>query len=288
MEDRLDELIAFSNKLEAFFDSILAEAAGLYPDGKLPRRGERTVLVHASLAAFGGNRTRGEGHVPGGAETVLAALLRSCAKKGMTVAMCAHADCPPGPGGVGSGGLSGPLVFDRRRTPCRGMGLLAEAFRTRHGVRRSGHPYLSFCALGPAARVLSRGHRCETGLGPGSPLGTLRDMDALVLMLGTGYETCTALHLAEYEKAARQQAEGKTPETVTCHAGIVRPFGAGTAWKCWKDIAFHAERFPAAGAAFEAACSEKLRTGRLENGIWRLARLRDVVEFSIDRCGVLE
>ncbi len=275
MEDRLHELIAFSNKLDIFFDTLLEEAASLYPEGSLLKR---AVLVHSSLSAFGKSGTQG------GPETVLAALLRACRKKGMTVVMCAHSDYTADE----TGGAPEPLVFNRRKTPCCRMGAIAEAFRNRHGTKRSGHPYLSFCALGPAAGKLTRGHRFETGLGMKSPLGTLHRMDALILMLGTGYETCTALHLAEYAEADRVRAEGEKPETVTCHAGIVRSFGGGIAWKCREDIAFHPERFPEVGRAFETVFPEKIRTGALGNGTWRLVRLRDLTGFSIDRYGVLE
>jgi len=283
MEDRLNELIAFSNKLDALFNGIFEAAAGLYPEGNLPRRGKGAVLVHSSLSAFGGGSVPGRGLVPGGVETVAASLARVCGNRGLTVVMPAHSDCGPAELGPAELGSVEPVVFDRRRTTCRCVGVIAESFRKRHGVRRSGHPYLSFCALGPASGKITRGHRCGTGLGPASPLGALERMDALVLMLGTGYETCTALHLAEYTAAEKARANGQKTETVTCHAGIVLPFGTGTVWKCWEDIDYHVERFPATGLAFETAHPEKLRTGAMDNGVWRVLRLRDLVEFSIDR-----
>lgn len=88
--------------------------------------------------------------------------------------------------------------FDAATTPSLGMGRLAEYVRRHPGSVRSNHPQTSFCALGPSAAELMAVHDLDCHLGPRSPLGTLNDRDAYVLLLGVGYEACTALHLAEY------------------------------------------------------------------------------------------
>jgi aminoglycoside 3-N-acetyltransferase len=88
--------------------------------------------------------------------------------------------------------------FDAATTPSLGMGRLAEYVRLHPGSVRSNHPQTSFSALGPAAAELMAVHDLRCHLGPRSPLGALHRRDAHVLLLGVGYESCTALHLAEY------------------------------------------------------------------------------------------
>lgn len=90
------------------------------------------------------------------------------------------------------------LAFDPATTPSSGMGVFAECLRTEPGAARSGHPQASFAALGPhAARCMAR-HELTCHLGEQSPLGWLYRASAAILLLGVGYEACTAFHLAEY------------------------------------------------------------------------------------------
>jgi aminoglycoside 3-N-acetyltransferase len=91
--------------------------------------------------------------------------------------------------------------FDAATTPSRGMGRLAEYVRRHPESVRSAHPQTSFAALGPSAADLMAVHDLDCHLGPRSPLGTMHERGAHVLLLGVGYEACTALHLAEYLRA---------------------------------------------------------------------------------------
>ncbi|XVU25350.1 aminoglycoside N(3)-acetyltransferase [Actinoplanes sp. CA-054009] len=88
--------------------------------------------------------------------------------------------------------------FDVRRTPSFGVGAFAEYVRRRPGAIRSGHPQTSFSAWGRRARELMRVHDLDCHLGERSPLAALERANAKTLLLGVGYESCTALHLAEY------------------------------------------------------------------------------------------
>lgn len=96
---------------------------------------------------------------------------------------------------------AGIAGFDRQLTPSYRMGAFAEKVRTTPGALRSGHPQSSFAALGPKAADLTRVHRLEQHLGEESPLGALYEADAVTLLIGVGYESCSALHLAEYRRA---------------------------------------------------------------------------------------
>ena len=91
--------------------------------------------------------------------------------------------------------------FDRDHTPSFGMGAFAEFVRTLPGATRSAHPQTSFSAIGPLAEKLTLTHKLESHLGDDSPLSALYAADAAALLIGVGYESCTALHLAEYRRA---------------------------------------------------------------------------------------
>jgi aminoglycoside 3-N-acetyltransferase len=164
------------------------------------KRGQ-DLLVHSSLRRIG--------PVAGGAETVLAAL-REAAGPAATIVVPTHTTENSGSSfafHVATGGLSpagldryraGMPGFDPATTPSSGMGALAEYVRTLPGSMRSGHPQTSFAALGAGAYDCTRDHRLDCHLGESSPLGWLYRRNASVLLLGVGYEACSAFHLAEY------------------------------------------------------------------------------------------
>ncbi len=89
--------------------------------------------------------------------------------------------------------------FDRSTTPAQDVGAFAEFIRRRPAAVRSDHPQTSFTALGPSATELTRDHALDCHLGERSPLAKLYTADAIVLMLGEGFDdVCTCFHLAEH------------------------------------------------------------------------------------------
>lgn len=154
------------------------------------------MLVHASLSAVG--------WVVGGAPTVIRALLGVLGAQG-TLAMPAatplcgdpeHWSDPNVPREWLPEVRAHLPTFDRDTTPTT-MGAIAETFRTWPGTLRSDHPLESVCAHGPAAAEITADHRLEFSEGPGTPFGRLNELGCRVLLLGVGFNRCTALHLAE-------------------------------------------------------------------------------------------
>jgi aminoglycoside N3'-acetyltransferase len=161
--------------------------------------------------------------------------------------------------------------FDSARTPvARDLGVTAETFRQRPGVRRSAHNF-AFAAAGPhAAAVLADPlpippHRAE------SPVGRVHDLDGKVLLLGVGHDSNTTLHLAEVLAGV---AYG-----VRKHCTIVRDGRRARVSyiendHCCRRFAFADEWLRAAGLQ---------REERVGSAHARLATSRDIVRVALEK-----
>lgn len=86
--------------------------------------------------------------------------------------------------------------FDPQRTPCPGMGIVADTFWRLPDVVRSDSPH-AFAACGPAAAAVTAPHPVDLPHGLDSPVGRVYDRDGQVLLLGVGHDANTTIHLAE-------------------------------------------------------------------------------------------
>lgn len=232
-----------------------------------------TLLVHGSLSALG--------WVCGGAPAVVDALQRVVGTNG-TIVMPTHSS-----GNMDPSGWERPPVpdswYDTIReqmppyrpavTPTRGMGAIAECFRTYPGVRRSDHPQLSFAAWGADAQFVTEGHSLDYSLGEESPLARLYDLDGDVLLLGTPHATNTSLHLAEYRTDLDLATETR--------ASAVLVDGARE-WVHWEDVGFTDEDFANCGDAFESEHPEALETGAVGVGDAKLLSQPLLVDFAAE------
>jgi aminoglycoside N3'-acetyltransferase len=237
------------------------------------RRGQ-DLLVHSSLHTIG--------PVEGGAGTVLGAL-REAAGPAATIVVPTHTAGNSGSstifraatGGLSRAGLdrylAGMLGFDPATTPSNGMGAFAEYVRTRPGSVRSNHPQTSFAALGPGAADCTRDHLLHCHLGESSPLGWLYRNDAAVLLLGVGYQACSAFHLAEY------WLPGERPERVY-HCFTVDD-GERLEQELW-DVDLDDSDFAALGQRMDR--EPFLGHGRVGAAECRLVPVRRAVEFALN------
>ena len=229
-----------------------------------------TVIVHSSLSSLG--------WVCGGAVTVVQALMDAIAPSG-TLVMPTHSSDysdpqpwqnPPVPSQWWDIIRDTMPAYDPKITPTRKMGKIVEVFRTCDRVLRSCHPNFSFAAWGNDAETIIKNHSLDYSLGEESPLARLYELNGYVLLLGVGYDSCTAFHLAEYRVGDLKTANYGAPI-----------FEQGKrVWKNYTDIFFETDSFIEMGEDFEKACSVKV--SQVGSAQTKLFAVRDAVDFAVN------
>jgi aminoglycoside 3-N-acetyltransferase len=227
------------------------------------------ILAHSSLRSFG--------WVCGGATAVVQALLDVIGPTG-TLVVPAHTAFnrdpsrwkDPGPPASWWSTIREHLPgFDRALSPSQGVGVIAERVRTWPGALRSGHPQTSFAALGQHATQVVEGHALESQLGDASPLGRLEDLNARVLLLGVGFDRCTAFHLGEYRVPS--------PPFRTHSCAVMSP--AGRRWVTYDAVTLDASDFSDLGLSFERQAGV-VTIGKVGEATCRLFPLPVAAEFA--------
>lgn len=232
----------------------------------------QVLLVHASMHRFG--------RIPGGAATVVAALRDAIGAEGTLVV----------PTGTASNsdtsrlharrtaGMNADQVreyraampaFDPATTPSDEMGQVAEQVRTTPGAIRSCHPQSSFAAIGPMAHEMTGGHAPDCHLGESSPLARLYETGAWILLLGVGYDACSAFHLAEYRY---------TPDPPRrAYRCVVTVDGRATWWE-YHDVVLDDRDLVGIGTDLDA--TGHVLKGRVAEADCRLMPLVPAVDFA--------
>src|SRR5262245_44797941 len=209
-----------------------------------------TLVLHSSLRSIAPDAT-----ITGGAATVVDALIDAIGNG--TLAMpaatprCAEPSVEP---------------FERATTPTT-MGAIAETFRTWSGTLRSDHPLESVCARSPHAADITREHPLAFSRGPGSPFAKLHDLDARILLLGVGFNRCTALHFAESLSAKRRTMRVRFPRVVDARREWIEVPNVAD------DLDTH---FPIIGAMYGARAAR----GTIGNAQSTLVSMPDLVAFA--------
>ena len=151
------------------------------------------------------------GHVIGGAQTVIDALLEILGYNGtLIMAMqCAENSEP-------SLFINPPLnfalyqkyrntypVFNPKDSETYHMGRVLGNLRRREKAVFSSHPNVAFVAVGKYAKLLCNHQNLDFALDESSPLGRLYELKASALLVGVDYDNMTSLHLSEYKSEAR-------------------------------------------------------------------------------------
>jgi aminoglycoside 3-N-acetyltransferase len=141
--------------------------------------------VHSSLSSFG--------HVEGGAESVIAALMEVLTQEG-TLMLPSYGDFQGGEYGKVQ---PGAIIFDVRSSPSK-MGRIPDVFWRMPGVRRSIHPTHCQAAWGKRRDWLLAGHeRCLQSCGCGTPLWKLTQCEGKILLIGVDHRSNTFIHTLE-------------------------------------------------------------------------------------------
>ena len=162
--------------------------------GKLGLGNGDLVTLHSSLKSLG--------HVEGGGQAVIRALLETIGPQG-TILMPA---------------FSFPLksedepIFDVRETPsCVGLITRGIPAGVRHASQHPSKPFL-FSGGPRSLRELTTHPLDITPCGEDSPLGKFLRRDGKILLLGVGYNSCTAFHVVEERMKAPYMRFKATPE----------------------------------------------------------------------------
>lgn len=226
------------------------------------------LIVHSSLKSMG--------WIAGGPQAVVEALMETITTKGTLVMPAQSADnsdpsywmAPPIPENWHQPLRDELPAYDPHLTPMRGMGKIAECLHRHPDTIRSPHPAHSFIAWGKNAAHWMSEQPIENSFGPGSPLGKMMEADVKIVLLGTGFDSCTALHYAEFVQEDR----------TTSPQGAAIMKDGERIWHPFDCVDMDSERFPEIAKAYPGP----IETGQLGQAEVRIAPMRPLVEFGIE------
>ena len=210
---------------------------------------------------------------PGGVLVVHTAFSRVAPVEGGPLGLIEALQTTLGPLGtlvMPSMGDDDDVPFDPREMPCLGMGVVADSFWRMPGVLRSDSPH-AFAASGPRAPEITAPHPMDVPHGLDSPVGRIYQLNGQVLLLGTGHDADTTIHLAENMAGVRYR--------LPVYSTIVEA-GRLTRYS-YSEVDHCCQNFNLMDQWLEAEGRQRRRVvGQAEA---RLARSRDIVEAALAR-----
>ncbi|MCS6826771.1 MAG: AAC(3) family N-acetyltransferase [Caldilinea sp.] len=161
-------------------------------------------------------------------------------------------------------------VFAPERTPCLGMGVVADLFWRLPGVLRSNSPH-AFAAWGRHASEIVAPHPIDVPHGLDSPVGRVYALDGQVLLLGIDHTANTTIHLAENLAGVRYRRKKRTP---ALENGRLR-------WVEYREIDHCCENFRLVDAWLHERGQQRM--GVVGHARARLARAREIVNVVVEQ-----
>lgn len=226
------------------------------------------LIVHSSLKSMG--------WIAGGPQAVVEALIETLGREGTLVMPAQSTDNsdpsywmnPPVPENWHQPLREQLPAFDPFLTPMRGMGKIPETLHRHPETIRSPHPSHSFIAWGKHAKEWMSEQPIEDSFGPNSPLGKMMKSEVKIVMIGTRFDSCTALHYAEFA----QEHPATFPQ------GTAAMKDGRRQWVEFDCVDMDADRFPELVKAYPG----EIETGSLGQAEVKLAEMRPLVEFGIE------
>lgn len=162
-------------------------------------------------------------------------------------------------------------AYDKDITPTNSMGAVAEMFRKWPGTLRSDHPVRSVAAWGKNAKYITSNHGLSDIFGETSPIAKLYDLDGYVVLLGTGYDKNTSMHLAD-EMA---NYPSKHIEKNSCV--VIK--GGKREWITYSTLYVDGEDFIDIGSEFEKKYN--VSKAKVGNADISFMKQRDIVDFAV-------
>lgn len=227
------------------------------------------VMLHVSMSKIG--------WIIGGERTLIEAVMAVISRKGTLVMPSQTGNIsdpalwenPPVPASWVEKIRAHMPAYDKDRSPAYAIGRVAEYFRTYPGVERSDHPKNAFAAWGKNTRAILHPHLLGHAFDAESPLGRMLESQFKILMIGTTYDTVTALHYAEsqvYVKKAEKEFYVVSHE----HERAIK--------HVW-EFAYTTEAFHALGRAYESTYTVQI--GSIGQAEGRLIPMPHLVAFGI-------
>jgi aminoglycoside 3-N-acetyltransferase len=248
------------------------ETLGLEPGG--------AAMVHCRMSALG--------HVAGGAETVVRALLDALGPDGTLVAYTGWQDEPPDDLDALDDETrriyvdEHPAYDPRVALSRRDHGRVPEALRTWPGARHSGHPEAGVAAVGPLAEALTAEHPYDDAYGAGTPYARLVALGGQVAVLGAPLDTVTLVHHAE----AVAEVPGKRRVSYAMPVIVGNP--GERLWRTFSDIDTSDGAFPYERVLVEEDYIEHIARSALAAGTGRSGTVGEGTAYLFDARRLVE